>query len=166
MAKAKTDIERLADRIGMVGPDHAGVLHEGQTLSAVRAADVMLKKAGLSWSDVGQALVQRFELLNAAEKLQAERDAALREVERLKRINGNGDGTLAQALWVDTSTPRTIESKHATWLLGLGCHFTQKETDFLNNCVRRRGRLTPAMRDWLQDLVRNTVARTGQTPPP
>jgi hypothetical protein len=160
-------INAVASAITMVGPDHDGARNEGHTVNAVRAADVMLKRAGLKWSDVGQALVQREKLLAAAKQLQTERDALRAENERLNRLRRDNDGgTLAQAPWVDTGTPRTIESRHAEWLLGLGRYFTERETDFLNSCARRRGRLSPAQRDWLTDLVRDTVARTGQAPPP
>ena len=167
---ADSDAERrlnaVASAITMIGPDHNGARNEGHTINAVRAADIVLKRAGLGWSDVGQALAQRWKLLDAAKQLQAERDQALAELERLRRnASANGGGALAQA-WADTSTPRTVESRHAAWLLGLGRHFTQKETDFLNSCARRRGPLSPAQRDWLSDLVRTTVARTGQAPPP
>jgi hypothetical protein len=155
-----SDAERLVAMIGMLGSSY-----EGEALAALRMVAPLLEKLGLSWVDVGQALVQREKLLAAASQLQAERDEALREVARVKRLNGNGGGTLAQA-WVDTGTPRSVESKHAAWLLGLGVHFSQKEIDFLNNCARRRGPLSPAMRDWLADLVRNAVLRTGQAPPP
>jgi len=157
---ADPDMERLVVMIGMLGS-----FHEGERLNTLGKIPSLLKKLGLSWTDIGLALTQREKLLAAAKQLQAERDAALHEAARLKHSNSDGGGALAQA-WTDTSTPRTVESRHAAWLLGLGRHFTQKETDFLNSCARRRGPLSPAQRDWLSDLVRTTVARTGQAPPP
>jgi len=169
----KSKFDGLAAAVAMIGADHKGVRRDDQILNAVRAADKLLKNHGLRWVDVGQALVQRDKaeqrasaLLDAGETLARERDVLSAELERLRRnASANGGGALAQA-WVDTSTPRTVESRHAAWLLGLGRHFTQKETDFLNSCARRRGPLSPAMRDWLSDLVRTTVARTGMSPPP
>jgi hypothetical protein len=157
----KSKFDGLAAAIGMLGSNH-----EGERLAALRGVAAQLKKLNLSWVDIGQAVVQREQLLAAAKQLQAERDAALHEAARLKHhLNGDGGGALAQA-WTDTGTPRTVESRHAAWLLGLGRYFTQKEIDFLNSCARRRGPLSPAQRDWLSDLVRTTVARTGQAPPP
>jgi hypothetical protein len=160
---ADSDAERLAAVIAMIGSTH-----EGEAAAAMRTASVLLKKAGLTWTDVGQALVQRGKLLDAAKGLAAERDAALAEVERLQRLNrGNGaDGALSAALWIDTRMPRTVENRHAAWVQGLGMHLTEKETGFLDSCANRRGRLSPAQRDWLQDLVRRAIARTGQAPPP
>jgi hypothetical protein len=166
MAKAKTDAERLADVIGMIGPDHEGVRHDGQTINAVRAADIMLRKAGLDWVDVGQALVQRFALHAAAQQLAAERDALLAEVEQLRARPAGG--TLAQALWSDASIPPTVSNRHAQWALDLAnqgaVHLSERETSFLDSCARRRV-LTPRMQEWLRDLVGMMARRTGQAPP-
>jgi hypothetical protein len=143
--------------------------HAGEAEAALHKALPILRgmrAAGLRAGDLVEAYEQRFELLDAAKKLVAERDAARGEAERFRKQAANGHGgTLAQA-WVDTGTPRTVESRHAVWLLGLGVHHTQKEIDFLNKCAGRRGSLTSKQRDWLTDLVRNAVARTGQAPPP
>jgi hypothetical protein len=160
---ADSDADRLAGVIAMIGSSH-----EGEAVAAMRAAGVLLKKARLSWVDVGQALVQRDKLLTAAKQLQSERDAALGEVERLKRIDRDNDaaGALSAALWIDTRMPRTVENRHAAWVRGLGMHLTEKESGFLDSCASRRGRLSPAQRDWLADLVRRAIARTGQAPPP
>jgi hypothetical protein len=155
--------QRFIALLGRLGSDH-----EAERISALqKVTKAELEPFGLtSWTDVGVALVQRFKLFEAAEALAQERNALQGEVERLRRnANANG-GSLAQALWQDTSLPRSIESKHAEWVQGLGIYLTPKEHDFLNSCARWRGPLRPAQRDWLQDILRNAVARTGQAPPP
>jgi hypothetical protein len=97
--------------------------------------------------------------------LVVERDQARAELQRVREANGHGGGTLAAALWQDTSVPRTVENKHAEWVQGLGIYLTAKECDFLATCSRWRGPLRPAQRDWLRDLVGRASARTGQAPP-
>jgi hypothetical protein len=62
--------------------------------------------------------------------------------------------------------PRSVESRHAQWVLSLGIYLAPKEIDFLGSCARWRGPLRPAQRDWLQDIIRRAVDRTGQPPPP
>jgi hypothetical protein len=162
---ADSDAERLVAMIGLLASDQEGERH-----SALRKIAPLLKKLKLTWIDIGLALMQRERLLAAAQQLQAERDQALVEVERLRRnANANGGGSLAQALWQDTAMPRSIENKHAQWLLDLAgqgrLHLTSKEADFVQRCANWRGRLTPNQRPWLEDILRQAVARTGQAPP-
>jgi hypothetical protein len=163
---AKSKLDALASAIAMLGPDHNGLPNDGHRLNTLRAADILLKKFALDWVDVGQALVQREKLLAAAEALLAERDAANAEVQRLRSANGPAGGTLTQALWEDASLPRSAASRHAAWALNVGIHLTPKESDFLHSCARWRGPLRPAQRDWLTDILRRAIARTGQAPPP
>jgi hypothetical protein len=167
----KSKFDGLAAALGMIGGDHKGVRRDDQILGAVRAADKLLKTHDLRWVDVGQALVQRDEaerrasdLYDAALQLQRERDQARAELQRLREANGHG-GTLAAALWQDTTLPRTIENKHAEWLLAVGIYLSPKERRFVESCARWRGPLTPNQRPWLGDLVRRAIARTRQTPP-
>jgi hypothetical protein len=168
---AKSKFNGLAAAIAMIGTDHKGIRRDDQVLNAVRAADKLLKDHDLRWVDVGQALVQRFDLLDAAQKLAQECDALRSEVERLRRdANANGGGSLGQALWQDTTMPRSVENKHAQWLLDLAgrgrIHLTSREAGFVQRCAGWRGRLTLPMQDWLKDILRHTIARTGEAPPP
>jgi hypothetical protein len=144
---------------------------DGEVLAARRQLQKVLKAAGLSGNDIAQAVEQRGKLLAAAKELKAERDQALGEVERLKRLQqANGaDSSFAQQLWQPAGMPATVDNRHAQWLLDLDAqgriYLSQKENDFVTSCVTRR-RLTEPMRESLQDLVRKAIARTGEAPPP
>jgi hypothetical protein len=65
--------------------------------------------------------------------------------------------------------PLSVDNKSAVWLLDLHAQghirLTPKEEGLVNSCANRR-RLSDAQRDWLGDIVRNAIARTGMTPPP
>jgi hypothetical protein len=144
----------------------------GEITNAAHAAQKLLKAEGLSWHDVAQALEQRGKLLEAAKTLKTERDHLLAENERLKRlqqVNGNSGNAFAAQLWQPAGMPLSVDNRHAAWLLDLVAqgrfHLTPKESDFATSCASRR-RLSDAMRDWLQDLVRKAIARTGEAPPP
>jgi hypothetical protein len=170
-AAAKKREKREQRFIAMIG--RLGSTHAGEGINALqKVTPEELGKFGLtSWTDVGVALVQRFKLLEAAQELAQERDALRSEVERLRHnASAHGGGSLGQALWQDTSLPSSIENRHAQWLLdlaGQGCiHLTAKEAGFVQRCAGWRGRLTPNQRPWLEDLLRQTIARTGQAPPP
>src|SRR5215831_15067934 len=157
---AEPDYQRLAQVIGMIGSEH-----RGERLNAAAAADLILKRLGLSWLDIGTAFTQCVKLLDAAQKLKAERDALLGEVERLnKTANGHG-GSLAQALWQDAGTPQTVSSRSAQWVLDLAgqgfVYLAEKEADFLTSCARWRV-LTPRQKDWLRDIVAMVTRRTGR----
>jgi hypothetical protein len=164
---APLNLTKLAAVLGMMG-SHG----HGEILNAARLANRMIRDAGMVWADFIEA-AQRCEeaeeragkLFDAAQQLARERDQARAEAQRLREANGRG-GTLAAALWLDTAMPRTVENKHAEWVLGLGIYLTPKERDFLGNCARWRGSLTANQRPWLEDLIRRAVARTGQAPPP
>jgi hypothetical protein len=137
---------------------------------AARIARKFMKAAGLDWHDVAQALEQRGKLLEAAKTLKAERDFLLAETERLKRSQANGAGnSFAAQLWQTAGMPTTVDNKSALWLLDLHAEghvrLTPKEQGLVNSCATRR-RLSDAQREWLGDIVRNSVARTGMTPPP
>jgi hypothetical protein len=163
VADDKPDEKRLIAMIGMFGS-----AHEGERHSALRSLGPVLKRLDLSWVDIGQAVIHREKLLAAAKQLQAERDQALAEIDRLRRTAGANGGTLGQALWVDTATPKNVGNRHAEWALGLAAqglvNLTPKECDFLTSCSKRRV-LTPRMQEWLKDLVTMTAHRTGETPP-
>ena len=165
---APLDLAKLAAVLGMTGSNG-----DGEVLNAAKMANRLIRAAGMEWADFIEAAKQRDQaeeragkLHDAAVLLQRERDQARAELERLRKANGSGGGTLAQALWVDTGMPRSVESRHAQWVLSLGIYLAPKEIDFLGSCARWRGPLRPAQRDWLQDIIRRAVDRTGQPPPP
>jgi hypothetical protein len=144
---------------------------DSEIAKAARVARKLMKAAGPDWHDIAQALEQRGKLLEAAKTLKAERDHLLGEVERLKQLsqaNGAGNSFAAQ-LWQTAGMPTTVDNKSALWLLDLHTRghirLTPKEEDLVNSCATRR-RLSDAQREWLGDIVRNAVARTGMTPPP
>jgi hypothetical protein len=160
-------LAKLAKVLGRLGSDQAG-----ERDNAARTANKMIRDAGMVWADFIEAAVRREEaeeraskIYDAAQRLVAERDQARAELERLRAANGRGGGTLAQALWQDTGVPRTPENRHAEWLLNLGVYLAPRERGFVERCARWRGPLTPAMRPWLEDLIRRAIARTGQAPP-
>jgi hypothetical protein len=165
---ALLDLQKLAAVLGMMGSDG-----DGEVLNAARMANRMIQVADMMWADFIEA-AQRCEeaeeraskIYDAALQLQRERDRARTELQRVRETNGHGGGTLAAALWQDTTMPRTVENKHAEWALAVGIYLSPKERRFLESCARWRGPLTPNQRPWLEDLVRRAVARTGQTPPP
>src|SRR6476620_6972605 len=137
-----------------------GSTHKGESDNAVALATSMLSKAGMSWRDVAeavgehaQAIEKRDQLLAAGIALKAERDAALGELERLRKQNG---GTLAGAFWVDAGAPAIPANRHASWAIDTadrhGLILTVKERGFLV-CCTRQVRLTERQQDWLRDLV-------------
>jgi len=158
-------LNAVASAITMIGPDHNGVKNDGHTVNAVRAADVMLKRAGLSWSDVGQALVQREMLLTAAKQLRVERDQALARVQELTKQNQANGGGFAQQMWQPAGLPASVENRHAQWVLDLAgqghCRVSEKEEDFLKSCAKR-SRLTDPMKDWLRDIIRRAAQTTDK----
>jgi len=161
------NLEKLAAMLGMMGSDG-----DGEVLNAARMANRMIRAAGMVWADFILAAEQRDQaeeragkIYDAAVQLQHERDQARGELQRLREANGHGGGTLAAALWQDTTMPRTVENKHAEWVLSVGIYLSPKERRFVESCARWRGPLTPNQRPWLEDLIRRASARTGQTPP-
>lgn len=167
--RALTPIERLAATLDIaVTSDQAG-----EAENAVRAAVKLMRKTKLRGSDFVAVMAERDRALDALQKYAARLVALEAEIKKVHANNANGGGanggTLAQALWQDAGMPVTVESRHARWALDLEAqgrvHLTPKELDFLGSCSRR-SRLSSAQRSWLHDIVRNTVARTGQAPPP
>jgi hypothetical protein len=144
---------------------------DSEIVMAARQARKLLKAEGLRWHVVPEALEQRDKLLEAAKKLKAERDQALAERDRLKQLQqANGAGnSFASQLWAPAGMPLSVDNKHAVWLLDLHAqgrhHLTPKEEGLVNSCATRR-RLSDPQRNWLTDIVRNAVRRTGMTPPP
>jgi hypothetical protein len=164
--KPPPHIKRLAVLLDMAITSN----QPGEAANALSAAVQLLRKAKLRGSDFVDAMVERDRALDTLTKYEAKLTALEAEVKRLHaRADGAAAGTLAQALWQDTGIPSTVESRHAQWALALGAqgdiHLTSKETDFLGSCSRR-SRLSQAQQNWLQDIIRNAIARTGQTPPP
>jgi hypothetical protein len=143
---------------------------ENEVAMAVRQLRKLAMAAGLDGHDIAKAVEHRGKLLEAAQTLKTERDDLLGEVERLKQLShANGAGnSFAGQLWQTASMPATVDNRHAGWLAGLRdqgrIYLTTKESDFVDSCAGRR-RLTEPMCDWLQDLVRNAIARTGEAPP-
>jgi hypothetical protein len=142
----------------------------GEAENALRAAIQLLRKARLRASDFIGAMIERDRALDALAKYEAKLTALEAENQRLHaRVDTQSASTLAQALWQDAGMPCTVESRHAQWALDLGAqdriHLTAKETDFLGSC-NRRSRLSQAQQSWLQDILRDAIARTGQAPPP
>lgn len=146
----------------------------GKIEAAARRAKKLLEAEGLDGHDVATAFEQRgkfVKLLEAAKTFKTERDQLQIEVDRLKQRQQpvNGNGTLAQALWQPVGMPLNVENRHAVWVLNLVVqgrhHLMDRESDFLTSCASRR-RLSEAQRNWLQDIVRKAINRTGETPPP
>jgi hypothetical protein len=141
--------------------------HEGERLSALRGLGPVLQRLKLKWIDIGQAVVHRQKLLAAAQQLETERDAALAEIERLRRHSDLNAGQVAT--WAEVGMPTSATNRHAGWLLSLAAagalYLTVKERDFVTTCSRWRGPLTAAQQPWLLDIVRRAVERTGERPP-
>jgi hypothetical protein len=159
---------RLTATIAMIGSTH-----KGESDNAVALATTMLTKAGMNWRDIAEAVGEHAQLIKERDKLlaagitlKAERDAALCELERLRKQNG---GSLAGAFWVDTRAPAIPANRHARWALDTadrhGIQLTIKERDFLDGCTRR-GRLSERQQDWLRDLAARIAQRSGEMPPP
>ena len=155
------DLKRLAVLLDMVITSNQA----GEVDNALRALVQHMRKTKLRGSDFTEAMVERDRALDLVKRYAARLDQLEAAYKQLQaRGDGAPTGTLAQALWQDAGMPRTVESRHAQWALALGIHLTPKETDFLGSCSRR-SRLSQAQRNWLQDIIRNAAARTGQTPP-
>jgi hypothetical protein len=160
------DLKRLAVLLDLAIVSN----HAGEAENALRAVIQHLRKTKRRVSDFVEAMVERDRALDALAKYEAKLDALEAENKRLHAYAGNGHaGTLAQALWQDAGMPCTVESRHAQWALALeaqgAIHLTSKEIDFLGSCSRR-SRLSQAQQNWLQDIIRTAIARTGQAPPP
>jgi hypothetical protein len=145
--------------------------HEGEATNAWRRARSMMRQAGLHSADLIEAMLERDRALDTLAKYSARLDQLEGENQRLRNLNGAqpASGTLGAQIWHDAGIPRTATNRHAEWLLNLEMqgrlHLTSKEIDFLGSCSRR-SRLSQAQQEWLQDILRTAIARTGQTPPP
>jgi hypothetical protein len=145
--------------------------HPGEAAVALNKAVQLIRKTGLRGSDFIAAMIERDRALDALAKYEVKLTALEAENKRLNAgvANGHGGGTLARALWQDAGMPRTVESRHAQWVLALEAqgliHLTSKEIDFLGSCSRR-SRLSQAQQNWLQNIIRTAIARSGQAPPP
>ena len=159
------DLKQLAVMLDIV----ATTAHAGEAEAALSKAVVLIRKAGLRGSDFVEAMAERDQALDLVKQYAARLDQLDAAYKKLREADGHGGGTLARALWQDAGMPQTIEGRHAGWVLDVEAqghiHLTEKEIDFLGSC-RRRSRLSQAQRDWLQDMIRNAVARSGQAPPP
>jgi hypothetical protein len=162
---SEPDLKQLAVMLDIV----ATTDHPGEAEVALRKAVRLIRKAGLRGSDFIAAMTERDRALDLVRQYAARLDQLEAANQRLREANGHSGGTLAQALWQDAGMPRTVESRHAQWALALeaqgGIHLTSKEINFLGSCSRR-SRLSQAQQNWLQDIIRNAIARTGQAPPP
>jgi hypothetical protein len=163
--KPAPELQRLAVLLDMAIVSNQA----GEVENALRALVQHLRKTKLRASDFVEATVERDRALDLVKQYAARLDQVEAAYKKLREADGHGGGTLAQALWQNAGTPLTVESRHAQWALGLEAqgriHLTSKETDFLG-CCSRRSRLSQAQQSWLQDIIRNAIARTGQAPPP
>jgi hypothetical protein len=160
------DLKRLAVLLDVAVTSNQA----GEAENALRAAVQLMRKTRLRGSDFVEAMAERDRALDALAKYEAKLTALEAENKRLHtRADTAPAGALAQALWQDAGMPCTVESRQAQWALALEAqgriHLTSKETDFLGSCSRR-SRLSQAQQSWLQDILRNAIARTGQAPPP
>jgi hypothetical protein len=159
------DLKRLAVLLDMAITSNQA----GEAENALRAAIQLLRKAKLRGSDFIEAMAERDRALDLVKRYAARLDQLEAANKKLHEANGHGGGTLAGAIWADAGMPQTVNNRHAQWLLGLhaqgAINASEKEFDFLNSCAHR-SRLSPAQQDWLRDLVRITVTRTGLSPPP
>jgi hypothetical protein len=135
----------------------------------VRVFIRLMRKTRLRGSDFVGAMNERDQALDLVKRYAARLDQLEAANKRLHEANGHGAGTLAQALWQDAGMPTTVEARHARWLMDLeaqdAIRLTEQEVDFLGSCSRRF-RLSQAQQAWLADIVRKTMIRTGQAPPP
>jgi hypothetical protein len=143
--------------------------HQGEAENALGRALPLMRRIKLRFSDLLVAMVERDRALDLVKQYVAKLDQLEGENQRLRANGHTPQGTLGARLWVDASLPASPASRHAHWVLGLEAqghiHLTEREVDFLGSCSRRRN-LSEAMEDWLQDILRNVVARTGRAPPP
>jgi hypothetical protein len=164
------DLERIAKLLGIVGSS----VHEGEAVNAIRLVDREIKKAGLGWVD----LINPSRELAAADGADASRalaiadeanaallaeNLALREaLDSIRSREGGGQ-------WADVASGGGNVNAVAQWALDLhrshALALTEREIDLLNRCRRWRGRLTPRMSDWFEDLVAKVSARSEQYPP-
>jgi hypothetical protein len=146
-----------------------------EVIMAARQLRKLMTALGIDAHDVAQAVElhgKLLEIIESAKTLKSERDHALTEIERLQRLQHGANGAphgFAARLWQDTGMPTSVDNKTAQWLLDLAAQgrvfLTDKENPFVTSCATRR-RLTDPMRDWLRDIVRHAIARTGEAPPP
>jgi hypothetical protein len=151
------DITKLAKVVAM-----ADSVHDSEALAAVRRANRMLKDADKTWADV----------LGNPEELKTAKEAAavlLAENTQLRAEKERLEAMAATTAWSSVASGGDHQLS-AQWALDLHrdgtIHLSAKEVDFLKNCSKWNGKLTPMMTPWHQTIVERIVSRTGLTPPP
>lgn len=156
------DLAKLSKLLGMLGS-----AHDGEAASAGHLADAMLRDAGMVWSDLIEAVEQRFALLDVAQNLSAELERANAEIIRLS-ANGGQNGS-APALWQPPATSPSNTVKRAQWALDMGAaervRWSEHERAFLRDMVRRRGRPSPNQEARLNSLIKRCATLIGEAQP-
>jgi hypothetical protein len=155
----QVDLDRLGKLLGMLGSHR-----DGEIVNAARAADKLIRTAGMVWADFTEAAGIASSAFAAAEALLAENDmlrAQLAEAEA-------GRGAIAS--WQDINAPignhrgaakwaLTLHAQGAVWLSGF-------ELSFLARCTTWDGRLTLRMQPVFDKILTRVIERTGLRPPP
>lgn len=155
------DLDKISRVIALVGS-----AHDGEAMSAARAADRMLRSAGMQWRDFIDPYRQCEIATEAARQLLTENNELRAENERLRAENGR---STAIAVWQEVGAP--IGNTHATAQWALGLHrdgelwLTDFEVGFLQTCAGWTGRLTARQAPTFRNLIDRIVDRTGLTPP-
>jgi hypothetical protein len=155
----QVDLARLGKLLGMLGSDR-----DGEIANAGRAADKLIRNAGMAWADFVGAAEIAGSAFAAAEALLAENNLLREQVERTEAAGG------ALTPWQDVNAPVGNHRAAAQWMLGLHAQgevwLSEFELNFLGRCTTWRGRLTPRMQPVFGNILARVIARTGLRPPP
>jgi hypothetical protein len=158
MSGTKLDRQRLTRIVAMCGSRH-----DGEALNAVRLADRIIQKAGLTWEDLLAPYAQLQVAVEAARVLLDENTSLRAELER-QRSNSS-----SFVEWREVGPASESIRAAAEWVLDLYvnrlCWLSAFEIDFVKRCMNWVGALPPGEQPVFRRIVTRIAERTGLTPP-
>jgi hypothetical protein len=155
----QVDLNRLGKLLGMLG---SGA--EGEVINAGRAADKLIRAAGMAWADFTEAAGIAGSAFGAAEALLGENDMLRAQLAEAEARSG------AIAPWQDVNAPVGNHRGAAKWVLDLhgqgAVWLSGFELNFLARCTTWHGRLTVRMQPVFDSILARAIERTGLRPPP
>jgi hypothetical protein len=136
-----------------------GSAADGECLNAIRLANDMLKRTGATWSDVlnGEDHVA----VEACKSLLADLAAAQARIAELERQLPDWQPVTKVTIGNHNRAARWLLDLHAAGQVRLAA----REQALVDSVAGWIGPLRQKQREWFQDILNRTAARTGLVPP-